>query len=92
MLINPIDFKNAIQEMRRCTAYNKHTESYIIGSSLIEEPLLAKKFENILNIQELDGYIASSLATYRYSLYQEMIAYAKEKLSEKEFTLFYDSF
>jgi len=71
---------------------NDHNGSYIAGAELLGAKSLAKKFELIGQLSKLEGSMPSGLMGYRYSLYQQLMAYAKKKLSSEDYDQFRGSF
>jgi hypothetical protein len=76
----------------RLTDRNDHNTAMMEGAKLLGLKSLAKKLELIGKLHILEGHMPGSLLTYRRSLYDELMAVAKKKLSPKNYDAFYGSF
>jgi len=83
--------------IRAATSRNNHGEAIRLGllSLNLDEETLNKKLQDLACIRgeyERMGYLSRDLATDRYSIYDFMMDTAKEKMNEKCFAAFYQSF
>ncbi len=77
--------EHTIEEVRRLTQGNNHTEANIAAAKAIGAKKLVKKLELVLKIQDLEGHTPVALGQYRYALHMELQALAKRALSVEQF-------
>lgn len=82
----------AIPRIRRLTDGNHTSDAYAMGSAAIGARKLVKQFELIGQLIALEGHRSHHLGEYQYSLYEEMLKYAKQQLSPEVYEEFYGSF
>lgn len=86
------NFDDKVAAIAFLTDANNHNEAYIKGCELIGATALKEKFILVRNLCELEGCLPYGLSEYRYGLYKEMKAIAKNVLTEDEYAEFYGAF
>ena len=76
----------------RRTARNDHTGAMIVGATVLGTTHLKKKLELLQQLQALEGSMPRALAGYRDLLYKDLMAVAKQQLSEKDYEAFHMAF
>ena len=79
------------QRLEKLTAVNLHTEALIVLARFLKENSAAAIFQNILNIQTLEGHLPDYLSSYKYQKYQLLMQYAKSELSPENYFLIYNA-
>jgi len=81
-----------IEEIRQLTAGNQHSEALVVGARMLGAVGLESKLKLVGELHELEGYLPHDLGNYRRILYQAVMDYAYEELSDVEYKLFYGAF
>jgi hypothetical protein len=87
-----IDISTAIHQISEMTARNDHTAAYVAGAKALGAKELAKKLDLVRQLVDLEGCLPSKLSDYRHGLYEQLMAFAKQELSAKDFDQFYRAF
>lgn len=82
----------SIDKIRSMTRRNNHSEAYAAGAEALGARKLAKQFELLAQLRDLEGHMPRTLGDYQYQLYQDMMTYAKRVLDEDTYDQFYGSF
>jgi hypothetical protein len=84
--------KVPIDKLKKLTEQNDHDAAYILGAKSLGLTHLAKKFELIKSLADLEGHLPHGLSEYRYGVYKEMMKAAEQHLPADEYQAFYHSF
>jgi hypothetical protein len=64
----------------------------VLGAKFLGAKVLERKCELIAELVKLEGYLPRSLTDYREYLYEALMEYAQQVLSEEDYQAFYGSF
>lgn len=79
-----------VEKITKLKESNHHTEAYLLGAGMLGLKELAKKFDLLRQLVELEGH--NPFRSYEYGLYQALLASARVELDPKEYLLFYAAF
>ena len=74
------------------TEQNDHIGAYLLGAQMLGNARLETIFRSIQTIHNVENEMSHLLMAYRYSVYQDLMKYAKHVLSPKEYAEFYQCF
>jgi hypothetical protein len=77
-----------VREIERLTEENQHIEALILGANMLGEKVLQKKFQLVGILCRMEGQVPTGLRKYRDILYDQLMARAKNRLSNVEFEHF----
>lgn len=81
-----------LPRLKKLTSGNNASEAYLLAAKTLGNKKLEQKFLAIKKLRDLDGYLDSNLSKYRYTVYQELMEFAKQILNEEVYKLFYMCF
>jgi hypothetical protein len=81
-----------VDHIKKMTARNLHSEALVLGAKMFGAKELEKKAKLVLELIKLEGHMPKPLGEYNYSLYQQMMEYAKRVLAPEEFDQFHRAF
>ena len=87
-----MEFETTITEIAELTQYNSHSEAYLLGAKLLGSEILVKKFELFIQIWNLESGMDKGTADFQYYLYEQLLSYARTKLNNTQYDLFYGAF
>ena len=82
----------AIAKIAKMTDRNDHVGALIEGAKFLKHKKLVKFFEGCQAIQDAMGHQPTELRDLRYQGYEELMKYAKSKLSAEEYKAFHGAF
>jgi len=77
-----------VREIARFTDEGQHNEALILGAHMLGEKVLQKKFQLVGTLCRMEGHMPTGVGKYRDNLYDQLMARAKNKLSNIEFDHF----
>lgn len=78
-------FDKAVKKIAKQTDWNDHGGAILTAATLLKEKKIADRVKLVMKIHEIEGHMPFPLIQYRDSLYKEMAAEAKKKLSSDEY-------
>ena len=87
-----MNWEQRLKEISVLTDYNDHNGAYQLGAHILEHTLLEKKLKMVGEIRDLQGSVDMNLGNYQYALYNELMEFAKKKLTPKDYYAFYSCF
>jgi len=81
-----------VSKIKRLVKHNQHIEAYVVGAQFLGASAIAKKFKLIGELQRMEGDLPPFLNKYRYTVYQQMMKYAKQQLDRTGYEQFHSAF
>jgi hypothetical protein len=81
-----------VDHIKGMTNRNLHSEALVLAAKMLGAKELEKKVKLVFELHKLEGHMPKSLGEYNYSLYQQMMEYAKRVLAPEEFDIFHQAF
>lgn len=81
-----------VSKIANLTDHNHHVEALIAGAKLVKNYELEQIFTGCKMIQDAMGHLPSELGKIRTEAYNNLMKYAKSKMSDQEYEMFHDAF
>ncbi len=81
-----------LNQIKELTEENEHSQARILAACLLNKSDLRDEYMSILSEQERMGYLSGANITRRIEADKKLFKLAKNKMSPKEYSEFYNSF
>lgn len=84
--------KNPYAKIAKMTDYNDHTGAIVAAAKMLSLKSVVDRAKLVDKLHDLEGGMPAELIKYRTSLYNELLAHAKKKLSPEEYDQLHGAF